>query len=1687
MRNVWKKLMGAILTAAMCVSVLVPVSVSAAPATATWEDFPYTMDSAEDYDAATNLPLNYRDNGIYNALWARADATTELQVLEEADYRYGTAEAVPGARGMKMTQTVGATWGGKMAMLGFPTVGPVDGVSAVEQATLEMKYQFTGGSPIVGIRGNSSNDKYQLFKVAQSGGSYVIAPYWWDAEKSQMTYSYTYSKPMAAKEYHDIVVQFDYSEEVHAFAIFVDGEAILNADGENNWALPEATGGNLRGLLFGYNGDGENQSQLVDEIKFYEGIGGTPGGEPEDPEPGEPEDPDVPVTPVDGEVAYQFGPEGFDDGYDLDSNKASSSSSDPNTPKAQWTYTGEDTLSVDMAADCDGAAGSGALKHVATDKNKLLIQMVDNSKAENKTSVLEFDFRHVPSKSGYDSIYKWVGGGIEGNLFKINNGKIMPFHFGGLTFESGKTPQATRVDNTTGLIETDKWYNIKLVFHPSTEASESYFQILVDNVPVASNGASTGIDGSMDRWALPALPADGEMPILGFRMHSNNTDTIDFYIDNVSQYQLTDANLVAKTVEELDGSFEDITISADAPKTGLPGSYLLGTTLTYTVGSEAADVAEIVSAGDGTYTLQLKADAEVTSMSVPVSVTVTNGTATDDTSLSFVATAEGEGSGEDPDPGEPEDPDPEEPGTAAEMTYAYGPEGFDAGYQLDAQNYSQSNRLEKEWGYSGASIPTLATSADYNGPEGSQGLQFEATKPTERVILNTLELVDDDDKTLGVEFDFKFESEGSYDGFVKWFDGGEQVNLFKIQTNKIRPFYFYHGGSDWRASARNDGAQNSELIPGEWNNIKLYFYLDGSDGKDKYYQIFVNDVPVTSTPGVGGSGVGTVTGTEYPDRWRLPTDPAGSYNKEIYALAWRINDGSTIPIIYSFDNVSRYHLTDANLVAKTVEALDGSFDDVLITADTPKTGLPGTHALGTTLEYTVGNAAADVAEIVPGADGTYTLQVKAGAEVTAMDIPVRVKVSKGDVLDDTFTFTALLSDGTPDSLAQIDADAVTIPAELTGDITLPLEGSKFGSTLAWESDNAAIAIDPVTGEATVTRPPFTSGSEYGQATEVTLTLTATYGEEPEVGTAEKAFTVKVLPIDPTDEERVLADSANISAEALEAIEGNDEPMDAVTKNIILPVKGTYGSTITWESANADIIEIPTPAAGATTVTAVVKPSLEGDEAVRLTATVSYGELQFPVQIDVTVKQVTDAQGLADAAASQLVIATDVYGVSIPLPSTGAHNSTITWKSNNPDVVSDVGSVTPPQSGTATAELVATVSVTLDGVTATATRTFTVTVHPTEAQYVGFIKEDFNAMTPDPTIYDDSFGGKSFPVVGGENTGWLLTRPIGGGQTLTGSQSFYIEAVEDMVAEPIGAAADRITGNVLRANRSKDGQAPAMYVYRDITSPSGIVDGKLSFEFDMYNTSSSGTSGFAWVKLNSGNTVGMDNSALQVGFGTNNKTRLGSGSTDAATSGNLTTPAGWNHFKVDIDTETKTALLYINGVQQGAAVSFDNSYYDPSLGFTSIEVYHKTYLQGGVSNEGYEGANIYFDNFEIRKALPSQFEVVTTYLKGSTDITETGIQSGEITVQYDIRNLSDKEDASLTLLTGVYDKRTNALVELKAIEDVYDKRVGEVDDMEPTTKTVTVSVPDAENYYIETFAWTTLEQMLPYYDSFTFGQ
>lgn len=271
---------------------------------------------------------------------------------------------------------------------------------------------------------------------------------------------------------------------------------------------------------------------------------------------------------------------------------------------------------------------------------------------------------------------------------------------------------------------------------------------------------------------------------------------------------------------------------------------------------------------------------------------------------------------------------------------------------------------------------------------------------------------------------------------------------------------------------------------------------------------------------------------------------------------------------------------------------------------------------------------------------------------------------------------------------------------VTTDLILRTEGLIGGSTISWESSDSGI-VD-INGR--VTRPTYTQGGK-------SVSLTATISKGVAIPVT-KVFTVYVIALEQTPEEKYIEDEAKVNAdyEWLEdaIILNGNSALENITGNLSLPILGDNGSTISWESTDTGIVNVNG---------IVTKPSFtQGNKTVTLTAAIGRGAVTPVTKIFIVTvialeeaaeeKVNADYAWLVDTEILNGNSSLDNVTNNLKLPAEGPNGSSISWASDNAMVVDTEGRVTRQSytHGDRNVMLTATISMGLS-----VTKTFTVKV------------------------------------------------------------------------------------------------------------------------------------------------------------------------------------------------------------------------------------------------------------------------------------------------------------------------------------------------------------------------------------------
>ncbi|MEG1043469.1 MAG: hypothetical protein RSF81_01675 [Oscillospiraceae bacterium] len=324
-------------------------------------------------------------------------------------------------------------------------------------------------------------------------------------------------------------------------------------------------------------------------------------------------------------------------------------------------------------------------------------------------------------------------------------------------------------------------------------------------------------------------------------------------------------------------------------------------------------------------------------------------------------------------------------------------------------------------------------------------------------------------------------------------------------------------------------------------------------------------------------------------------------------------------------------------------------------------------------------------------DGTVT-RPKYG-EANA-NLKVTAKITKGiEIKEKTFDVTVLaLNDKEHLSNVKEDLSIADDLNSITQDIILPTE--KDGVKISWET----LSPKYITKTGSITRPEWASGIDYYEAS---LKATITCNKLSDV----KYFAMKILKqADPgvSDEDKVASAIKNLEIKGL----------DDVTSDIHLPTVMTGEdvlfdtANISWKSSNTNIISntgfVTRPAYG------------ESNETITLTATVTVGkEAKAEKVFTATVKAITEKEKFDEVYKAFNLSNINTVKENITLPE-NFEGATISWASDNIDVISSAGIVVRPKGDDSIVKLTATIKL---GETQK-TKTFTIKVLAVESTETG---------------------------------------------------------------------------------------------------------------------------------------------------------------------------------------------------------------------------------------------------------------------------------------------------------------------------------------------------------------------------------
>ncbi len=245
-------------------------------------------------------------------------------------------------------------------------------------------------------------------------------------------------------------------------------------------------------------------------------------------------------------------------------------------------------------------------------------------------------------------------------------------------------------------------------------------------------------------------------------------------------------------------------------------------------------------------------------------------------------------------------------------------------------------------------------------------------------------------------------------------------------------------------------------------------------------------------------------------------------------------------------------------------------------------------------------------------------------------------------------------------------------ATISADLRLPPSGSN-ATHISWASNDTTL----IDSQGRVSRPPYEAGDH-------SLVLTATVSRGK--ASASRQFVLTVLAQPFGDSEAVSSDAAALDFGTIGAL--NSSPTQ-ISLNLNLPVSGSNGSAIQWQSSHPGIVS----AAGVVRRPASGQP----DAAVTLTATLNLGDASaqkiFSLVVSALAGNDFDAisadhdwlgfEVIRGGNSAPTAIVTDLL-----LPAAGPNASIISWRSDAA-ALSDSGRVNRPEGAGSAVNLTAT--------------------------------------------------------------------------------------------------------------------------------------------------------------------------------------------------------------------------------------------------------------------------------------------------------------------------------------------------------------------------------------------------------------
>ena len=223
---------------------------------------------------------------------------------------------------------------------------------------------------------------------------------------------------------------------------------------------------------------------------------------------------------------------------------------------------------------------------------------------------------------------------------------------------------------------------------------------------------------------------------------------------------------------------------------------------------------------------------------------------------------------------------------------------------------------------------------------------------------------------------------------------------------------------------------------------------------------------------------------------------------------------------------------------------------------------------------------------------------------------------------------------------------------------------------------------------------------------------------------------RIFYADPPAEDAIVADAEWLTDARI--MTGSYVYDNVIMNDLLLPTAGNYGSEITWESSDSNLIAIE-QAGNGNLVGVVKRPNSSTEPEVTITAHIAKGGLETEKEFVFKIlRNLVDDQEKVEAELEALSPqpwygeSSDAVITSLNLRTEGLYGTTISWSSSNTNVITNSGLVTRPKSDRQNETVIMTATVTAGSASM-------------QKQFVFTVLKDEEYTDPDWVSDEDFFG------------------------------------------------------------------------------------------------------------------------------------------------------------------------------------------------------------------------------------------------------------------------------------------------------------------------------------------------------------